>query len=70
LALERSCLCARSTDWQSAISRIGNPQTVRTTVIVQLADCQSATRQTNCLRYRKAPMAPANPRIVSGSRFC
>jgi len=39
----------RSTDWQSAISRIGNPQPVRR--FLRAADCQSATQQVANLRY-------------------
>jgi hypothetical protein len=35
-------------DWQSAVSRIGNPQTS--------ADCQSAIRQIANLRYEKSAL--------------
>jgi hypothetical protein len=48
-----------SADRQSAVSRIGNPQAVRSRCVGEQlfrvrpsADCQSATQQTNCLRYR------------------
>jgi hypothetical protein len=39
----------RSADWQSAVSRIGNPQTLER--IRTAADCQSAIQQAVSLRY-------------------
>jgi hypothetical protein len=42
----------RSADWQSAVSRIGNPQPLQW--YRRPADCQSAARQINNLRYQRA----------------
>ena len=46
---ERNAPALRSADWQSAVSRIGNPQT--SPARSRPADCQSATQQTTSLRY-------------------
>src|SRR5579863_1701218 len=47
--LMRIGLLNRSADWQSAVSRIGNPQCSRR--FMRPADCQSAIRQVGKLRY-------------------
>jgi hypothetical protein len=47
----------RSADWQSAVSRIGNPQPHQ---FRTLADCQSAIRQVANLRY----MVHEKPRLT------
>src|SRR5207302_8781748 len=51
-----------SADWESAVSRIGNPQT--------FADCQSAKQQIDNLRYEKSSRAATISRDTDRLAVC